>query len=74
MSDPSSTDPVRWTAAEMAAALAGGDLSAVELTRAHLERIGQVDGTAEAGVHAFLHAGCDLLALLSEALAEARRP
>ena len=59
MSEPSSTDPVRWTAAGMAAALAGGDLSAVELTRAHLERIGQVDGTAEAGVHAFLHVDAD---------------
>ena len=55
----SSTDPTRWTAAEMATALAGGDLSAVELTRAHLDRIAEVDGTAEDGVHAFLHVDAD---------------
>ena len=55
----SSTDPTRWTAAEMASALARGDLSAVELTRAHLDRIAEVDGTAEDGVHAFLHVDAD---------------
>jgi aspartyl-tRNA(Asn)/glutamyl-tRNA(Gln) amidotransferase subunit A len=43
----------------MSAALARGDLSAVELTRAHLARIAEVDGTADAGVHAFLHVDAD---------------
>jgi methylmalonyl-CoA mutase len=32
------------------------------------------DPLRAAGVHAFVHAGCDLLALLAEALAAARRP
>ncbi|HYH35103.1 MAG TPA: amidase, partial [Nocardioides sp.] len=35
----------------MAAALADGDLTSVELTRAHLDRIDEVDGA----LHAFLH-------------------
>src|SRR5215470_990789 len=33
----------RWTAAEMAAAVAAGEVSAVELTTAHLERIARTD-------------------------------
>jgi aspartyl-tRNA(Asn)/glutamyl-tRNA(Gln) amidotransferase subunit A len=45
------TDIVRYSAAELAHALAGGELSAVEATQAHLDRIAAVDGH----VHAFLH-------------------
>jgi aspartyl-tRNA(Asn)/glutamyl-tRNA(Gln) amidotransferase subunit A len=49
------TDPepdlVRRSAAGQAAALAAGETSSVELTQAHLDRIGAVDGA----VHAFLH-------------------
>jgi aspartyl-tRNA(Asn)/glutamyl-tRNA(Gln) amidotransferase subunit A len=50
-----SEDPTRWTAAAMAQALADRTVSAVELTRAHLARIAEVDGDRENGVHAFLH-------------------
>jgi len=39
------------TAADLADRLASGEVSAVEATRAHLDRIAAVDGT----VHAFLH-------------------
>ncbi|MFC6344733.1 Asp-tRNA(Asn)/Glu-tRNA(Gln) amidotransferase GatCAB subunit A, partial [Nocardioides hankookensis] len=39
------------TAAEMAEALAAGEVTSVELTQAHLDRIAAVDGP----VHAFLH-------------------
>jgi aspartyl-tRNA(Asn)/glutamyl-tRNA(Gln) amidotransferase subunit A len=39
------------TAAELSDKLASGDVSSVEVTRAHLDRIAAVDG----GVHAFLH-------------------
>ena len=39
------------TAAEIAAAVAAGEVSAVEVTQAHLNRIVEVD----ADVHAFLH-------------------
>ena len=46
-----STDWTRRTAAELADALAAGDVTSVELTRAHLDRIAAVDGV----VHAFLH-------------------
>jgi aspartyl-tRNA(Asn)/glutamyl-tRNA(Gln) amidotransferase subunit A len=42
---------IKRTAAELASAIAGGDVSAVEVTRAHLERIFKVDDK----VHAFLH-------------------
>jgi aspartyl-tRNA(Asn)/glutamyl-tRNA(Gln) amidotransferase subunit A len=47
----SGIDPIRSTAAELAAALAAGETTSVELTRAHLDRIAAVDGD----VHAFLH-------------------
>jgi aspartyl-tRNA(Asn)/glutamyl-tRNA(Gln) amidotransferase subunit A len=50
------------TAAELAAAVAAGEVSAVEITSAHLERIGAVDGE----VRAFLHVAAD------DALAQAR--
>jgi aspartyl-tRNA(Asn)/glutamyl-tRNA(Gln) amidotransferase subunit A len=45
------TDVTRLTAAETAAAIGAGELSAVESTQAHLDRIAAVD----ARVHAFLH-------------------
>jgi aspartyl-tRNA(Asn)/glutamyl-tRNA(Gln) amidotransferase subunit A len=49
------TDWTRKTAAELADALAAGEVTSVELTQAHLDRIAAVDGDATAGVHAFLH-------------------
>jgi aspartyl-tRNA(Asn)/glutamyl-tRNA(Gln) amidotransferase subunit A len=45
----------RLTAAELASAIAAGDVSAVEVTQAHLDRIAQVDER----VHAFLHVDAD---------------
>ena len=39
------------TAAELGASIAARELSAVEVTQAHLDRIAEVDGK----VHAFLH-------------------
>jgi aspartyl-tRNA(Asn)/glutamyl-tRNA(Gln) amidotransferase subunit A len=45
------TELIRQTAAETAAAIAGGEVSAVEVTQAHLDRIAKVDEK----VHAFLH-------------------
>jgi aspartyl-tRNA(Asn)/glutamyl-tRNA(Gln) amidotransferase subunit A len=41
----------RMPASELAAAIAGGEVSAVEVTQAHLERIAAADGA----LHAFLH-------------------
>ena len=46
---------VRRFAADQASALAAGETSSVELTQAHLDRIGAVDGA----VHAFLHVDAD---------------
>jgi len=43
------------TAAELASLVASGEASAVEVTQAHLDRIGAVDGA----VHAFLHVDTD---------------
>jgi aspartyl-tRNA(Asn)/glutamyl-tRNA(Gln) amidotransferase subunit A len=58
----SADDLVRRTAAELAHALARREVSAVEVTQAHLDRIAAVDGVRDAdgvaaglGVHAFLH-------------------
>jgi aspartyl-tRNA(Asn)/glutamyl-tRNA(Gln) amidotransferase subunit A len=45
------TDLIHWSAAELAERLGAGDVSSVEATRAHLDRIAEV----EPDVHAFLH-------------------
>ncbi len=45
------SDPIRLSAADLAASLRNGDLTSVEVTQAHLDRIAAVD----AAVHAFLH-------------------
>ncbi|MFY9914834.1 MAG: Asp-tRNA(Asn)/Glu-tRNA(Gln) amidotransferase subunit GatA [Nocardioidaceae bacterium] len=45
------SDPIRLSAADLAASLRTGDLTSVEVTQAHLDRIAAVD----AAVHAFLH-------------------
>ena len=45
------SDLTRLTAAELAGRLANGEVSSVEATQAHLDRIAAVDGQ----VHAFLH-------------------
>ncbi len=44
-------DLTRRSAADLAALIASGEASAVEVTQAHLERIGKVDDS----IHAFLH-------------------
>ncbi|GAA1750014.1 Asp-tRNA(Asn)/Glu-tRNA(Gln) amidotransferase subunit GatA [Luedemannella helvata] len=49
------TDATRLTAADLSRHLGSGDLSAEEVTRAHLDRIAEVDGK----VHAFLHVDGD---------------
>ena len=49
------SDWIHKTAAELADALASGETTSVELTRAHLDRIDAVDGD----VHAFLHVDGD---------------
>ncbi len=58
-----SSDLIRHGAAELAEMLAAGDVSAVEVVGAHLERIDAVDGR----VHAFLHVAAE--AALAEAAA-----
>ena len=60
------------TAAQLAEALAAGETTSVELTRAHLDRIAAVDGDAERGVHAFLHVDAEG-ALEQAAASDARR-
>ena len=50
------TDLIRSTAAELAQHLADGNVTSVEITQAHLDRIAQVDGD----VHAFLHVNPEL--------------
>jgi aspartyl-tRNA(Asn)/glutamyl-tRNA(Gln) amidotransferase subunit A len=58
----------RKTAAQLADALAAGETTSVEVTQAHLDRIGQVDGA----VHAFLHVDAEG-ALAQAAESDARR-
>ncbi|MHA7135510.1 Asp-tRNA(Asn)/Glu-tRNA(Gln) amidotransferase subunit GatA [Oerskovia turbata] len=57
-----SNDLTRLSAADLAAHLVSGEVSSVEATQAHLDRIGDVDGA----VHAFLHVSSE------DALATAR--
>ncbi|MEQ6902342.1 Asp-tRNA(Asn)/Glu-tRNA(Gln) amidotransferase subunit GatA [Nocardioides sp. YIM 152588] len=65
-------DLIRRSAAELADALAAGETTSVEITRAYLDRIAAVDGDAEAGVHAFLHVDAEG-ALAQAAASDARR-
>ena len=51
----SASDLVALDAAELARRIHAREVSSVEVTRAHLERIEAVDGPADSGVHAFLH-------------------
>jgi aspartyl-tRNA(Asn)/glutamyl-tRNA(Gln) amidotransferase subunit A len=60
-----SSNLVRQSAADLSGLLTGGQVSAVEVTQAHLDRIAAVDGPADTGVHAFLHVAGE------QALAEA---
>ncbi|GAA3807345.1 Asp-tRNA(Asn)/Glu-tRNA(Gln) amidotransferase subunit GatA [Nocardioides panacisoli] len=66
------TELIRRTAAELAAALAAGETTSVELTQAHLDRIAAVDGDRDSGVHAFLHVDADG-ALAQAAASDERR-
>ena len=59
---------IRHTAAELAAALADGSASSVEITQAHLDRIAAVDGD----VHAFLHVNPEV-SLAAAAASDKRR-
>ncbi len=62
------TDLTRMTAAELGAALAVGDVSAVEVAKAHLDRIEAVDPQ----VHAFLHVAADRAVRAARAVDERR--
>src|SRR6185437_2786209 len=59
---------IRMTAAELAAAIASGEASAVEVTQAHLDRIGAV----EERVHAFLHVAPEAALAAARAVDERR--
>ncbi len=61
-------DLTRMTAAELAAALAAGEVSAVEVTKAHLDRIEAVDPR----IHAFLHVAADGAVRAARAVDERR--
>jgi aspartyl-tRNA(Asn)/glutamyl-tRNA(Gln) amidotransferase subunit A len=68
MTGDSSSELTRMTAAELAAAVAAGETSAVEIAQAHLDRIGAVDER----VRAFLHVAGDA-ALAPAAAVDQRR-
>ena len=64
----SGTDLTTLTAAQMAAAVAAGEVSAVELTMAHLDRIAQTD----VQVRAFLHRADDVAIAAARAVDDRR--
>ena len=57
-----SVDLTRLTAAELSSLLSTGEVSSVEATRAHLDRIDAVDGA----VHAFLHVNARALEVAAD--------
>ena len=63
----STNDLITATAAELSERLAAGDVSSVEVTQAHLDRIAAVDGD----IHAFLH--LNAAALETAAAVDAQR-
>ncbi|HKR71500.1 MAG TPA: amidase, partial [Streptosporangiaceae bacterium] len=64
----SDSDLTRMTAAEMASAVAAGEVSAVELASAHLDRIKETD----VQVRAFLHVAADGALAAAKAVDERR--
>jgi aspartyl-tRNA(Asn)/glutamyl-tRNA(Gln) amidotransferase subunit A len=62
------SDLIKRSAAEIAASIASGEASAVEVTQAHLDRIGAVDD----GVHAFLHVDAEGALAAARAVDEKR--
>ncbi len=63
-----STDLTRMTAADLAQDISSGQVSAVEVAQAHLDRIGAVDDA----VHAFLHVSTDSALAQARAVDQAR--
>ncbi len=61
-------DLTRWSAARMADGLARKEISAVELTQAHLDRIAAVDGA----VHSYLHVDGEGALAAARAIDDAR--
>lgn len=49
------SDYTTWTAAQLAEKIHAREISSVEVTEAHLNRIAEIDGN----IHAFLHVGAD---------------
>ncbi|HEY9423363.1 MAG TPA: Asp-tRNA(Asn)/Glu-tRNA(Gln) amidotransferase subunit GatA, partial [Microterricola sp.] len=62
------SDIIRLSAADLGAKIASGDITSVEATQAHLDRIAAVDGA----VHAYLHVAPEL-ALAAAARVDAQR-
>ncbi len=62
------TDLTRMSASDLGAAIRAGETSAVEITQAHLERIGAVDRA----VHAYLHVNAEGALVAAKAVDERR--
>ena len=74
VADHSDSDYTTWTAAELAEKIHSREISAVEVTQAHLDRINDIDGD----INAFLHVGTDAAlaaaATVDDALAAGDQP
>jgi len=69
-----SSDLIRLTAAELAEKIHARDVSAVEVARAHLERIAEVDGRVHAFLHVAVEAALESATLVDESLAAGTPP
>ncbi len=66
------SDLIRLTAADLAAKLASGEVSAVEAAQAHLDRIAAVDPAADDGLNAFLHTDAEASLAAARSIDERR--
>ncbi|GEL19107.1 Asp-tRNA(Asn)/Glu-tRNA(Gln) amidotransferase subunit GatA [Pseudonocardia asaccharolytica] len=69
-----STELIRLTAAELAVKIHSREVSAVEVTRAHLDRIAAVDGQVNAFLHVAREAALANAALVDESIAAGTAP
>lgn len=68
------SDYTTWTAAELAEKIHSREISAVEVTQAHLDRIGEVDGDINAFLHVSGNTALAAAATVDDALAAGDQP
>ena len=74
VADRNDSDYTTWTASDLAEKIHSREISAVEVTQAHLDRIGDVDGDINAFLHVSTNTALAAAATVDEALAAGDQP